>query len=267
MKKIVIIVSCILILIGVAIAFTKTQPNTHSEVDSLKQWESLNLPPVHIKNDYPDEEGSKLYFSIIEDPQAFIHAEIRKVLDKLYFSPNDTLIPKLEYLDYVLDNYDGISACYGGGHMKGIILSNQYVASYYKEHGAEALVIENQGVLTHELTHAFQLEPKGCGDYGSNPVFHAFIEGVADAVRILCGGFPHESDRPRGGHYMDSYRYTGFFIAWLVETKDPDFLRKFNLSTQHVIPWSFDGAIKHILGNEYNIDTLWTDYLKAKGDI
>jgi hypothetical protein len=66
---------------------------------------------------------------------------------------------------------------------------------------------------------------------------------------------------------MDSYRYTGFFIAWLVETKDKDFLRKFNLSTQHIIPWSFDGAIKHILGDEHDIETLWTEYLKAMGDI
>lgn len=267
MKITALIISCILLLAGVAIAITMAHPKALPEADSLKQWESFKLPPVHIKNDYPNEEGSKLYFSIVKDPQEFIHAESRKVLDKLYFSPNDTLIPQMQYLDYVLDNYDGISACYGGGHMKGIILSNQYVASYYKEHGAEAFIIENQGVLSHELTHAFQLEPKGCGDYGSNPVFHAFIEGVADAVRILCGGFPHESDRPKGGHYMDSYRYTGFFIAWLVETKDKDFLRKFNLSTQHIIPWSFDGAIKHILGDEHDIETLWTEYLKAMGDI
>ena len=145
MKKTVLIVSCILALVGIAIACTPAPSKNQSEVDSLKQWESFQLPPVHIKNDYPEEEGSKLYFSIVKAPQEFIHTEIRKVLDKLYFSPNDTLIPQLEYLDYVLDNYDGISACYGGGHMKGIILSNQYVASYYKEHGAEALIIENQG--------------------------------------------------------------------------------------------------------------------------
>jgi hypothetical protein len=235
--------------------------------DVEERWKSFPLPPVDIQQPYPDEEGSKLYFTIVENPEAFIHEQSRRVLDLLYFGPEDKFIPKLNRLEYVLDNYDGISACYGGGDMKGIILSNQYIVSYHQEHGAEALIEENKGVLCHELTHAFQLEPKGCGDYGSNPVFHAFIEGVADAVRILCGGFPHESDRPKGGHYMDSYRYTGFFIAWLVETKDKDFLRKFNLSTQHIIPWSFDGAIKHILGDEHDIETLWTEYLKAMGDI
>jgi len=27
-----------------------------------------------------------------------------------------------------------------------------------------------------------------------------------------------------------------------------------------VIPWSFDGAIKHVLGQEYSIDELWEEY-------
>ena len=235
--------------------------------DSPEQWKSFKLPPVQIKNPYPNETGSMLYFSIVENPENFIHIQSRKVLEQLYYTPGDEFIPKVNYLEYVLDNYDGISACYGGGGMKGIVLSNQYVESYYNAQGAKALVAENQGVLFHELTHAFQLEPKGCGDYNSSKVFHSCIEGMADAVRTLCGGFPNASDRPKGGHYLDSYRYTGFFIVWLVKNKDKDFLRKFNLSTQHVNPWSFDGAIKYILGDKYNVDELWTEYLKAMGDI
>ena len=34
---------------------------------------------------------------------------------------------------------------------------------------------------------------------------------------------------------MDGYRTTGFFLAWLTQTKSPDFLRKFNRSTLEVI--------------------------------
>ena len=37
--------------------------------------------------------------------------------------------------------------------------------------------------------------------------------------------------------------------------------------TLEVIPWSFDGAIKHVLGDEYNIDELWHEYQVAVGDI
>lgn len=235
--------------------------------DSSEEWKAFKLPPVHVQNPYPKETGAMLYFSIVENPENFIHIQSRKVLEQLYFTPEDEFIPKMNYLDYVLDNFDGISACYGGGGMKGIVLSNQYVESYYTAHGAKALVQENRGVLFHELTHAFQLEPKGCGDYGTSKVFHSCIEGMADAVRTLCGGFPNASDRPKGGHYLDSYRFTGFFIVWLVKNKDKDFLRKFNLSTQYVNPWSFDGAIKYVLGDEYNVDELWTEYLKDMGDI
>ena len=248
--------------------FVKQLPESGALVDdSSERWKAFKLPRVDVKKPYPNQRGSMLYFAIVENPVEFIHIQSRRVLDLLYYGPEDEYIPKLSYLEYVLDNYDGISACYGGGGMKGIVLSNQYVESYYNANGAKALVEENKGVLSHELTHAFQLEPKGCGDYNSSKVFHSCIEGMADAVRVLSGGFPNKEDRPRGGHYLDSYRYTGFFIAWCVKNKDKDFLRKFNLSTQYVVPWSFDGAIKYVLGEQYNVDDLWTEYLKAMGDI
>ena len=54
---------------------------------------------------------------------------------------------------------------------------------------------------------------------------------------------------------------------WLRDNKDPYFLRKFNRSTLEVIPWSFDGAVKRILGEEYDIDSLWREYQIAVGDI
>lgn len=57
------------------------------------------------------------------------------------------------------------------------------------------------------------------------------------------------------------------FVAHIVKHVVQEFLRKFNRSTLEVIPWSFDGAIKHILGNEYNIDELWHEYQVAVGDI
>ena len=115
-------------------------------------------------------------------------------------------------------------------------------------------------------THVYQLSPQGIGGYDDDRVFWCFIEGMADAVRVANGGFLPE-DRPKGGNYMDGYRTTGFFLAWLKDNKDPDFLRKFNASTLAVIPWSFNGAIKHVLGEEADIDELWYEYQVAVGDI
>lgn len=235
--------------------------------DSDPKWKSFQLPEVKFEDPYPKSTGSLLYHAIVKDPKELIAIQSRRVLDLLYFSPDEPLIPRRDAITYKLDYYDGISAFYSGGNSSGIILSNQYVENYYKHFGVKALVAENKGVLSHELTHSFQLSPQGVGDYNTSQVFHACIEGMADAVRVLSGGFPNESDRPKGGSYLDSYRYTGFFIAWLVENKDKDFLRKFNLSTQHVVPWSFDGAIKYALGEQYNVDDLWEEYLRAMGDI
>ena len=235
--------------------------------DSDPKWKSFQLPEVKFETSYPKSIGSLLYHAIVKDPKELIAIQSRRVLDLLYFSPDEPLIPRRDAITYKLDNYDGVSYFYSGSNSSGIVLSNQYVESYYNHYGVKALVVENKGVLSHELTHSFQLSPQGVGDYNTNQIYHACVEGMADAVRVLSGGFPNPEDRPKGGSYLDSYRYTGFFIAWLVNNKDKDFLRKFNLSTQHVIPWSFDGAIKYALGEQYNVDDLWQEYLLAMGDI
>lgn len=138
--------------------------------------------------------------------------------------------------------------------------------SYGEQRDTARLMFETRGVLLHELTHAYQLEPQGIGTYGTNRTFWAFIEGMADAVRVANGGFGPDG-RPRGGNYMDGYRTTGYFLVWLRDNKDPEFLRKFNRSALEVVPWSFDGAVKHILGGQYDIDSLWHEYQVAVGDI
>ena len=235
--------------------------------DSDAKWKAFQLPKVNFETPNPNSRGSMLYHAIVKDPIELIAIQSRRVLDLLYFSPDEPLIPRRDEITYSLEDYNGVSYFWSGGNFSGIALSNQYVDQYYIANGVKALVAENKGVLSHELTHSFQLSPQGVGDYGTSQVYHACVEGMADAVRVLSGGFPNKEDRPRGGHYLDSYRYTGFFFAWLVQNKDKDFLRKFNMSTQYVIPWSFDGAIKYALGEAYNVDDLWTEYLKAMGDI
>lgn len=126
------------------------------------------------------------------------------------------------------------------------------------------MLFETRGVLLHELTHAFQLEPQGIGSYGSNKTFRAFIEGMADAVRVANGGFHGAQDCPKGGSYKDGYRYTGFFLVWLRDHYDPDFLRKFNRTALQLNPWSWDAAVKKVLGPQYDIDDLWQKYVSEQ---
>ncbi|MGM9705604.1 MAG: basic secretory protein-like protein [Prevotella sp.] len=233
---------------------------------STSQWESFKIKNIFFDDQAKDTEGSRIYHSIISDPDAYINKVSREVLNTLYFSPKDS-IPHLERLHYKLQDTDGISAKGGGNGYVDIFYSTRHIQKSFVNNDTARVDFETRGVLLHELTHAFQLEPQGCGNYGNSKVFWSFIEGMADAVRVANGGFHGEKDRPKGGKYMDGYRTTGYFLVWLRDNKDPDFLRKFNHSTLEVIPWSWDGAMKYALGKKVNVDDLWHEYQVAVGDI
>ncbi|MDR2921391.1 MAG: basic secretory family protein [Tannerella sp.] len=227
-------------------------------------WDTYFAGKIEFVNEAPDTKGSEIYKAIIPNPEQYITEQARKVLETLYFSPEDS-IPGIEKITYTIKDYNGISAKSGAPPHINIAYSTQWVEKSFTDNDTAKVDYETRGVLYHELTHGYQLEPQGIGTYGTNKTFWAMIEGVADAVRYLNGGFTLE-DRPKGGNYMEGYRKAGFFFAWLVQTKDPDFLRKFNRSTLEIIPWSFNGAIKQVLGKQYNIDDLWQEYMVAMGD-
>lgn len=230
-------------------------------------WENYNVGEIVFEDKAAGTRGSEIYHSLIADPEAYIAEQARVVLATLYNSPTDS-IQTVGHILYTLEDKDGISAKGGGDGRVHIFYSSRYVESQFEpEKDAEKMLFETRGVLLHELTHAYQLEPKGIGNYGNNRVNWAFIEGMADAVRVANGGFSGPNARPKGGNYMDGYRTTGYFLVWLRDNKDPDFLWKFNKSTLDVVPWSFDGAVKHILGENYDIDSLWYEYQVAVGDI
>ena len=166
----------------------------------------------------------------------------------LPISPSDSIVP-VDTIHYSLQDIEGVSAKDGGNGVVSIFYSTRHIEKSFAANDTAKLFFETRGVLLHELTHAYQLEPQGIGSYGTNRVFWAFIEGMADAVRVANGGFT-PADRPKGGNYMDGYRTAGYFFVWLKDNKDKNFLRKFNRSTLEVVPWSFNGAIKYALGEE-----------------
>ena len=228
-------------------------------------WENYDVGKIIFVDEAPRSEGSKIYHQIVPDPEAYIKNYARRVLATLYFTPEDEGIPAIREIRYCLKDYDGVSAKAGGPPSIEIVYSTRWVERSFSGRRVDQVDYETKGVLYHELTHGFQLEPQGIGNYGNNRTFWAMIEGVADAVRCVNGCFKRE-DRPKGGHYADGYRTTGFFLAWLTYKKDRDFLRKFNASTRHVIPWSFQGAVQYALGKEADVDALWREYRGAMGD-
>lgn len=230
-----------------------------------KKWETYNVGKILFEDKAPDSKGSDIYHHIITDPEEYIKAQARTVLETLYFTVKDSITP-VKRIHYTLEDIDGVSAKGGGNGNVSIFYSVRHIEKSFVNNDTAKVFFETRGVLLHELTHAYQLEPQGIGTYGTNKVFWAFIEGMADAVRVANGGFK-QGARPKGGNYMDGYRTTGYFFVWIRDNKDPEFLRKFNKSTLDIVPWSFNGAIKHVLGEQYDIDELWREYQIAVGDI
>jgi len=229
------------------------------------KWDKYNVGTVFFEDKAPQTLGSDIYHRIITDPESYIKEQAKVVLSTLYYSPEDSIVP-VSKIHYTLEDIDGVSAKGGSNGEIDIFYSTRHIESSFANNDTTKLFFETRGVLLHELTHAYQLEPQGIGTYGSNRVFWAFIEGMADAVRVANDGFGPDG-RPKGGNYMDGYRTTGYFLVWLRDNKDKDFLRKFNKSALEIVPWSFDEAIKHVLGEKYNIDDLWHEYQVAVGDI
>lgn len=247
-------------------SFAQTKGDVKVKPLKIKKWKKYDVGEIRFEDKAAGTEGSQIYNRLVPNPEEYISACAREVLATLYFSPKDKITP-VNVINYTLEDREGISAKGGGNGKIRIFYSSRHVEKSYKGQGDDKVMFETRGVLLHELTHAYQLEPQGIGTYSTNKTFWTFIEGMADAVRVANGGFYGEKDRPKGGHYTKGYRYAGYFFVWIRDNYDPDFLRKFNLSTLDVVPWSFDGAIKHVLGEQYDIESLWQEYQKAVGDI
>lgn len=220
-------------------------------------WAGFIYPKVNYTDKDSKVNGSKIYHRLIHDPAAFIADHAQKVVSILYWTDKDHK-KDIRTINYELRPDKGISAKGGDAPLIEIFYSADWVEKTATNKGDFDVLYETRGVLYHELTHGYQLEPKGCGSYRRGDEFFAFIEGVADAVRYEAGFFPVTNRRP-GGNWMDGYQTTGFFLQWLTN-KDADFIRKFNKSAGELNPWSFDAAMKHILGEGNTTQKLWDEY-------
>ena len=224
--------------------------------DIRENWNDFLSPKIDFRIESLETEGADIYQKMVQNPEEYIAYHARKVAEILYFSDKDSIMD-VQKITYVVRDFDGISYKAGGNGRVRVDYSTRWI-----EHAAKESYFsfdkETRGVLYHELTHGYQYEPHGIGNYGNNKANWACIEGIADAVRAEAGLFDMRTRRP-GGHWLDGYRTTGFFIQWL-KTKDTDAIRKFHQSVAHLDPWSFDGAIKYVFGEEHTIESMWEEY-------
>lgn len=223
----------------------------------VENWKHFVYPQVVFSDADDTSRGSACYRQLVQLPEEYVKYHTQKVAEILYFKDSDPM-PEVRRIDYSLKNFKGVSYKGGEPPVVHIVYSTQHIEKSAGE-SLYKLDYETRGVLYHELTHAYQHEPKNIGSYGTNKTFWACIEGIADAVRTEAGLFDIKTLRKPGGNWMDGYKTTGFFIQWL-KTKDPDAIRKFHQSVRDLDIWSFDGAIKYVFGEQQSIEGMWQEY-------
>ena len=186
MKKRHLVYAIALIVgMGACAASAKKQAEAKPDV-----WKSYNVGTVLFEDKASETKGSDIYHRIIPDAESYIKEQARTVLATLYNSPEDSITP-VNKIHYTLEDIEGISAKGGGNGDVTIFYSTRHIEKSFAENDTAKLFFETRGVLLHELTHAYQLEPQGIGSYGTNRVFWAFIEGMALAtMKIVCR--PHK---------------------------------------------------------------------------
>ena len=235
----------------------RLQTATIAPDKGLLAWEEYTESSFTVRYYEVDREGARLFRAAVRNPIKYLQSEAKVVLDTLYASLNDPP-PNKPRVIFTLTKMEGIATVYRSYGQIYMNLNIDYIKKFFSLHGHAKLALEIRGVLLHELTHVYQLEPQSITPGSDNRTGTALIEGLADAVRI-SNELPARSATP-GGHYMNGYTKGGFFFVWIRDHYDPEFIRKLNRSAQIITPWSFNAAIKHILGQQYDVDELWQDY-------
>jgi PKD repeat protein len=219
-------------------------------------WEDFQFPNIHFTNKSIDKNGA-IYAALIPDEQEFIKNVCLQVCAELFKSSEE--VNTITDITYTVDDSETLSAKGGTPPHINISFSSSYLMQKKNEGlSDQELIREIEGVLVHEITHGYQYEPKGAGDYAQGTNFFGFIEGVADYVRYV-EGFTKISRRSAGGNWKDGYNTSAFFIDWL-HSKDIDFAYKFNQSVNTINPWSWEAAVKQILGSDASVSVLWDEY-------
>ena len=228
----------------------------HTE-DPYAAWKNFESPEI-LFIDLAEDKGSKLYDVLVQDKIAYLKWHALEICTYLYFNDRDERFP-VNTIEYFLEPMPGEVSYKGGSSPK---INIHYSTDWIQKSANESLLklsLETRGVLFHELVHAYQFEPKGIGSYSTNREFWACIEGLADAVRAEAGLFDTAALRKPGGHWLDGYKTTGFFLQWLT-TMNPDALREFHVTVRDMDVWSFDKAMRAMFGPEKGIEQMWAEY-------
>lgn len=229
-----------------------TQKNVIKVLDKSDPWKGLITPKVNLVIEDDSSEGAKRLLRLFPNIEQTIDRVTRELAPMLY--KNFSQLPEFDQVTFTLKWMDTIAYRAGDDTNMQIAFSSKYITERLRGKSDEVVKYELLGVLWHELTHGYQHFPRSVGY--DNAEAHAFIEGMADLIRIQAGY--HKTRKPTPSeNYLGGYTNTGFFLHWL-SNNHADFAYRFNKTAIELDKWSFDKAIHKVTGT--NVDKLWEDY-------
>ncbi|MEP3389837.1 MAG: basic secretory protein-like protein [Reichenbachiella sp.] len=224
-------------------------------------WGNQFLTPNVIFTDYDGvTTGSQIFHQVIANPESYMQQRCLDVAKILYRHSSEA--PRFRQLTFELKNEDFVAYKWGDGDAIGIAVSTQHLTTIYNQSGGNAQVIKDEidGILFHEVTHGYNNSPITGGTYDGQSPFWAYTEGIADAVRIHAGFHQTRQPDPNNSRkWLGGYTTTGFFLHYISQTFDKNFVYNFNEKAKSLgQSWSFDAALLSIIGQD--AQTTWNQY-------
>lgn len=174
----------------------------HPGASSLAPTRTAPSPADHVPT------GTEVFFDLTSSPSVVLAVPASRVLHLLYPPESSESLstgpPAVRSITLHLHAFDGVAYTCGSeldNEHKELHLSLSYVegvAQRSTDTGHRRVGDEIEGVLTHELVHAFQYNGRGTVPGG-------VIEGIADWVRYQAGfAPPHWREEPREGDRWDA---------------------------------------------------------------
>ncbi|NQZ06198.1 MAG: discoidin domain-containing protein [Algicola sp.] len=236
--------------------------------DNIVTDPTWTKPQVDFVDMNPETQGSQLLKRIFPDAAGHMAQRCIDVAKILYRdSSESSRFHKLRFELRAKDAWGNDFVAYktgqdGSGEMT-IAVSTSHLEKLYRDGGNSDAAIRDEidGILFHEVTHGYNNSPLTTDGYPDGGPYWAYTEGLADGVRINAGFHKTRQPDVNGSRkWLGGYTTTGFFLHYVNEKIDPEFLHKFNAAAKDLgnYSWSFDAAFRATTGR--GVEDVWQEY-------
>ena len=249
MIKILYSFSCFIIplLLLTGCASNEKQTEEVKEI-STATWDDFQYPKVFFELE--DSVKAAEFVSYVPDLERRIKESALLIAKRLFDSVDQ--VPVVDTIDYRVYDFPGKAGKGGAAPKIFLVFSSRYFASLMDSSlTKEEINQEIIGTMIHDLSHAYHLQTEYDGDGPS------VMEGLADAIRYY-EGYIDPSLQKVGRNWRHGFKPTAFFLIWINENKDQNFLKKLNTSLGKNPKWTWQKDFKDLTG--LSVDSLWSEY-------